>query len=332
MTSDTPIKLPFELKNRSIELSSTITDNYVSINNTDYFADLLDHNYKHNKGAHSFVFALYDAQSFDEDSVPVNAIKISNVPDILIKDKLKVTKQNRPFYTEIECLEKCHNEHTNHVVDIYYSGLFKADTTYTNKNGIKVKKTLIYPFYVMDYAACDLRKYMEENRNNLTYEQKVNLCLQLAKGLQELNSKGYYHRDLKPDNIFIFGDNDWKIGDLGMVATRDKDNYNGNISIIGPKGWLSPEPMNKYLTQSKHPSINCDIDTQSDIFQLGKIFWYIMQGNVPIGVIHRKDYIEGHKAMYNIITHMIQYDKSKRVSNMQEEVIDKLNNILTSLL
>lgn len=326
------IKFPFDYVRKEIVLNSDIRKNFVTIDNTDYYVDVLDHNVKHNKGAHSFVFALYESQYFNEEAIPSCAIKISNACDTLVSDKVKVCKQNRNFNTEIECLKKCKKENTNHVVNISYSGYFLLKTTYLDKSGNEKAKNIVFPFYVMDFASCDLRKYMDENRKDMTYEQKVNLCLQLAKGLDELRSLGYYHRDLKPDNIFIFGDNDWKIGDLGMVATREKDNYDGNMTIIGPKGWLSPEPMNKYLTQSKYRSINCDIDTQSDIFQLGKIFWYIMQGNVPIGIIHNKDYIEGHRAMYNIICHMIQYDKTKRVNDMKKDVIDKLNNILNSIM
>jgi hypothetical protein len=44
----------------------------------------------------------------------------------------------------------------------------------------------------------------------------------------------------------------WKIGDLGLI-----DDRNINFSLdkiaeqIGPRGWMSPESMNKYLTEGK---------------------------------------------------------------------------------
>ena len=42
----------------------------------------------------------------------------------------------------------------------------------------------------------------------------------------------------------------WKIGDLGLVTRRDLD-YDRQNEFIGPKGWLSPEAMNKYLAEGR---------------------------------------------------------------------------------
>ena len=125
---------------------------------------------------------------------------------------------------------------------------------------------------------------------------------------------GFYHRDLKPDNIFIV-DKTWKIGDLGLIASRDQD-YNIDLpnELIGPKGWFCPEAMNKYLTENiEFPiSFDCNIDHQSDIFQLGKIFWYIFQGNAPIGSIKRNDFKIKDERIYEIIRRMINHSKAKR--------------------
>ena len=96
----------------------------------------------------------------------------------------------------------------------------------------------------MDYASGDLKNYLENN--DIPFGNRIDLCLQIANGLKELKDIGYYHRDLKPDNILMFDDT-WKIGDLGLIAFRDKDNiYDKKNDFIGPKGWLSPEAMNKY--------------------------------------------------------------------------------------
>jgi len=323
MESSQIIKLPFSVnkKSKEIELDDNVINNFITINNTDYFIGPINPNFKHSKGAHSFVLGLFDAQSYeDEDEhIPINTIKISNVYDEIIKGNIRIHPKNGSFFSEIKALKHCSKNKTNNVVDISYDGYLTFEQNH---------REYAYPFYIMEYADTDLKEYMEDHRTEMSYEEKVNLCAQLAKGLYELNSLGYYHRDLKPDNIFMFAD-DWKIGDLGMVATRDKDNYDGKKTIIGPKGWLSPEPMNKYLTHNSNPKIDCSIDHQSDIFQLGKIFWYIMQGNVPIGVIHNADYLKGKKAMFAITIHMITYNKQKRANDMKKDVIDKLENIIS---
>ena len=36
-----------------------------------------------------------------------------------------------------------------------------------------------------------------------------------------LNRKGYFHRDIKPNNIFVADDGHWILGDLGIVLDTD---------------------------------------------------------------------------------------------------------------
>lgn len=85
----------------------------------------------------------------------------------------------------------------------------------------------------MDCATCDLKKYLENNQ--ISYAERIYLCLQIAEGLKGLNELGCYHRDLKPDNILMF-DNVWQIGDLGLVAFRDEDElYDKKMNSLAPK-------------------------------------------------------------------------------------------------
>lgn len=78
--------------------------------------------------------------------------------------------------------------------------------------------------------------------------------MQIAYGIKNLDSLGFYHRDIKPDNILIFNDNQWRISDLGLVAKRDEDIDRPN-EFIGPKGWISPEAMNKYLVKKPNKKL-----------------------------------------------------------------------------
>ena len=227
------------------------------------------------------------------------------------------------FYREIEALERCAKNNVPNVVKIHLSGQLICNGK--NKRGQDIK--YYFPFYVMDYASCDLKKYLEDNP--IDYYNKIDLCLQIAKGLKDLKDLGYYHRDLKPDNILIFNNNTWKIGDLGLITYRDDDElYDKKNEFIGPKGWLSPEAMNKYLYRENNEyDLDCKIDHQSDIFQLGKVFWYIFQGNVPIGKVCRTDYFDKNDDIYELLIQMLAHSKSNRPTTI-DYVINKLNNVI----
>ncbi len=179
----------------------------------------------------------------------------------------------------------------------------------------------------MEKADNDLATYLEENRFEFTSNQKLTFCVNILNGIKQLHSAGIYHRDIKHDNILVVN-GEFKIGDLGLVRFRNND-YGADWvnEKIGPIGWLSPEATNKMLTNKKDLlyQYDCDIDEVSDIFQLGKLFWYVFQGNLPIGQLLLNDFEIGENDIYQIIFSMLQYKKVRRPS------IENLETLLAPL-
>lgn len=325
---DNLIVTNFVSKGNIIYLNEDPRENQLSINNIDYYACSVSPHFKRNKGAHSYVLALYPRQDFTDiyDSQPQKVIKISNVRDYSRKGGYVESDANERFRIEVKALEECKRNHIPNIIEIDLQGHIQCTESYKTKDGDEKKKKEYFPFYMMDYADGDLKQYLEEH-DDIDKSEKLDLCLQLAEGLNDLNRLGYYHRDIKPDNILIFHGTRWKIGDLGLVTRRDFD-YDRQNELIGPKGWLSPEAMNKYLSEGRgNKKIDCIIDEQSDIFQLGKVFWYIIQGNAPIGCIDRSDFFESDDSIYVLIRAMLDHSKERRIRNMSE-VIKELNKII----
>ncbi|MBR0183516.1 MAG: protein kinase [Bacteroidaceae bacterium] len=317
----------FVCQDDKIILDKIPQNNQLSINNIDYYAYSVSPQFKRNKGAHSYVLALYPRQDFKNiyESHPQKVIKISNKHDFFRGGEIVESDANERFRLEIQALKDCKRRHVNNIIEIDLHDYIQCVEWYKTKKGIEQKRYVYFPFYMMDYADSDLKQFLDENE--LDKSGKLDLCLKLAEGLKELNSLGYYHRDIKPDNILIFGGNQWKIGDLGLVSRRDLD-FDKQNELIGPKGWLSPEAMNKYLAEGKGSKrIDCKIDNQSDIFQLGKVFWYILQGNAPIGCIKRSDFLEKDDSIYVLIRTMLNYSKKKRIKDISE-VVKELKRII----
>lgn len=180
-----------------------------------------------------------------------------------------------------------------------------------------------FPFYVMEYAEYDLKSYLEEENEEYDEASRVELCLQIAQGIKELNDLGYYHRDIKPDNIFMINGT-WKVGDLGLIQMRNKPSLDDKGELVGPRGWLSPEAMNKYLSEKvEGKKFDCNIDHQSDLFQLAKVFWYILQGNAPIGCVKESDFLLRNSSLYSLIKQMLNHSKKRRPASV-DIVIDNL--------
>jgi serine/threonine protein kinase len=288
--------------------------NTIQIDSSDYYFTYLNDDGKH-KGSNSIILKLYDAQSIDPND------PIYDEPDLVLKihkskKKPYPNKSQKRFSNEIVALQKCKDKNFQNIIRIEHSGECKI---FDNRDS----RYYEYYFYTMEFAQYDLKSYIEKNHYGLSLNDKINLCIDLAKGLKELNKLSLYHRDIKPDNIFMNADGLWKIGDLGLVNDRDKNFDLDKIAEpVGPKGWMSPESMNKYLTEDKgfQFSFQCEIDHQSDIFQLGKVFWYIFQHNAPIGTVKEKDFLVRKGLVYSIIKTMLNHSKRKRYKEIDQVI------------
>ncbi|HEX5002404.1 MAG TPA: protein kinase [Bacteroidia bacterium] len=292
-------------------------DNQISIDGTDFYFTYLKGADPGNKGGNSIILNLYASQEIDLDNleygVPDLVLKISKFRNSI--NPLFPNKKQKRFEKEIEALRKCNDEPFQNVIKIFHNGICK----------IKSSNNRFYDehlYYTMEYAEYDLKSYIEAKHDELSLDEKLSLCISICEGLKELYSLEYYHRDIKPDNIFMI-DGLWKIGDLGLVAERNNsDEIDGVAEKIGPIGWLSPESMNKYLCEGKGFKFKHDfiIDHQSDIFQLGKVFWYIFQNNAPVGSIKISDFLIKQSNLYSVLRTMLNHSKRRRFKNVEEVI------------
>ena len=282
--------------------------NFIQYEGKTYHLRYLSADHKTSKGGNSNVYVLHDKSGKNRD----RAIKICKYykPGRYSNDTIK--KRHGRFMNEIDALYTLKN--SQRVVQIDFDGLIDI---FIEKNG-KTQK-LEFPYYVMEKADTDLKEFLLKN-TDIDEQDRVQYCLDIFTAIKELHDEDFYHRDIKPDNILLFLDDQenekviWKIGDLGLINHRDKD-YDDIGERIGPLGWLSPEAMNKILTEEAGMNFDCKIDKKSDIFQLGKLFWFIFQLNAPIGQVYYEDFV--CKAKYKsdifaLLSEMLKYSKDKR--------------------
>lgn len=287
------------IKKGNIILSPDEEDNYVQIDNEDFLLLPLNDDFEKSKGANSNLFILNDPTGDSGDKV----IKICKSP--LAEGW---NGRIRRFEREIRAFKLAKRNHLRNVIDFI-------------KNGkIEIANNL-FLFFLMEKAEEDLATYLEKNRFDFTLNQKLAFCVNILNGIKQLHHVGIYHRDIKHDNILLV-DGEFKIGDLGLVQFRNEDsNVDWVNEKIGPVGWLTPEATNKMLTNEKDIIYNfdCAIDESSDVFQLGKLFWYVFQGNLPIGQILLDDYEIAEDDIFQIIFSMLQYRKARRptIANLE---------------
>jgi serine/threonine protein kinase len=279
----------------NINLSKKEVKNTIRYDNIDYLITDLSELKKGSKGGNSNVFKLLNPQTEDEFVIKFSKYNI-NKPN----NPLNIISRITRFAREVEALKLASNLEFNNIIQYYFD----------DYKDIGAGR---FHYYVMEKADYDLTQYLD--KNDISDQQRLFLCTDILNGIKQLHNKDIYHRDIKPDNI-LYVNKTWKIGDLGLVENRNSEFKIKEVGEkIGPIGWLSPEATNKYLNEgegklNKH-GFDCKIDEYSDVFQLGKLFWYIFQGNIPIGQIEREDFKIADDEIYDIIFEMLKHSKHR---------------------
>jgi non-specific serine/threonine protein kinase/serine/threonine-protein kinase len=136
------------------------------------------------------------------------------------------------------------------------------------------------PYFVMDVAGVSITNYCDLHR--LGTRDRLELFLHVCEGVQHAHQKAIIHRDLKPANILVTevdGKAVPKIIDFGVAKALAQKLTADTIytrvgTMIGTPDYMSPEQA---------LSLGEDIDTRSDVYLLGIIFYELLAGAPAFG-------------------------------------------------
>jgi serine/threonine protein kinase/tetratricopeptide (TPR) repeat protein len=136
------------------------------------------------------------------------------------------------------------------------------------------------PYFVMEYVAgVPLTDYCDNHR--LSIKERLELFMQVCEGVRHAHQKAVIHRDLKPSNILVEeldGRPVPKIIDFGVAKALSQKLTAHTMftrvgSLIGTPEYMSPEQA---LSSGE------DVDTRTDVYSLGIIFYELLAGAPPI--------------------------------------------------
>lgn len=144
-------------------------------------------------------------------------------------------------------------------------------------NGLTDDKEQI--FYVMPYYEKTLRMYINEDH---TFQENIQLFINLLEGVKYFHKKGIIHRDIKPENILLLGNDFPIITDFGIAHFSTEELITQIETRIGSKmanfQYAAPEQREK----------NGVITVKTDIYALGLIFNEMFTKKIPFGHSYKK--------------------------------------------
>ncbi|MCS7167322.1 MAG: protein kinase [Gemmatales bacterium] len=118
-----------------------------------------------------------------------------------------------------------------------------------------------------------LQAYQQAGMSSLPVDELLSYMEQAAEGIDFLNVRGIYHRDVKPHNLFLVG-GQVKVGDLGLLklAGASTASHTG----AGTHGYLPPEA---YGSADQPGQLHRSID----VYGLAATYVHLRTGKPPFG-------------------------------------------------
>ena len=135
-------------------------------------------------------------------------------------------------------------------------------------------------FIAMEYVQGQTLKD-KLTKGPLPLKEALETAVQMAAAVEKAHGKGIVHRDLKPSNVMVTPDGHVKVMDFGLAkrllpedSGSQEQTVTGNLTktgtTLGTLAYMSPEQLRGQ-----------EVDTRSDIFSFGVVFYEMLTGVHP---------------------------------------------------
>ncbi|CAB4418116.1 unnamed protein product [Rhizophagus irregularis] len=136
---------------------------------------------------------------------------------------------------------------------------------------------------VLEYAdSGTLETYLKKHFNELNWDDKYQLALQLASAVECIHNLDIIHHDLHANNVLIHQKN-IKLADFGLSRKITKES--SNTLLFGVLPYVDP----KYFNNKVNDKQNYVLNKRSDVYSIGILMWQISSGHKPFGTYNLLD-------------------------------------------
>ena len=198
-------------------------------------------------------------------------------------------KSNRHFAMKLLLAE--HATNAAHRRTLFHEATVGVKMRHENViNILKVERSPTTPYFIMEYFPSGSLRNRLISRDPKDKEfLKTNarkIFRQMATGLAYMNSSGYIHRDVKPDNILVNASGQLKIIDFAItkpIPTGFASWFYRKSRPQGTRSYMSPEQIRDERPQ-----------TQMDVYSFGCTIYELTTGRPPFRAASEQDLLSKH--------------------------------------
>jgi len=171
-----------------------------------------------------------------------------------------IKKMKKKFYSWDECMSL---RELKSLKKLNHQNIIKL------KEVIKVSDELNFVFEFLDENIYQLYTHVREQGKQMPESQIRSIIFQTATGLAYMHKNGFFHRDMKPENLMIHKDM-VKIADFGLAREiRSRPPYTDYIST---RWYRAPELLLKSTTYNSPVDIFALGCIMAELYMLGPLF------------------------------------------------------------
>jgi formylglycine-generating enzyme required for sulfatase activity/tRNA A-37 threonylcarbamoyl transferase component Bud32 len=128
-------------------------------------------------------------------------------------------------------------------------------------------------WFAMEYVEGESAQDRVKRKGRIEPVEAIAIVMHVATALDYgWRKAGLIHRDIKPDNIFLSGDGEVKLGDLGLAKVAEQtQGLTVTGASMGTPHYVSPEQAEGRK----------DVDLRADIYSLGCTLFHLLSGKPP---------------------------------------------------
>jgi serine/threonine-protein kinase len=126
-------------------------------------------------------------------------------------------------------------------------------------------------YIVFEYVDGENLKELVVRKGRLDMREALEIAIKIARGLAFAHDHGLVHRDVKPQNVLLNGDDHAKVTDFGIARSIDVEHgVTQTGTVLGSSNYIAPEQA------SGQP-----VSAQTDVYSLGVVLYELLTGDVP---------------------------------------------------